>query len=332
MVPRDGAFAPGFGYHRADNEAVGASTRVAERGGDEHVTGIEHLLQQMISTWYLSGGYLGIVLAMALESCCVPLPSEIVMPLAGFFAVLYPQRFSLVGVALAGAVGCLIGSAAAYGIGRAGGRPLLLRYGRYVLISQADSDRADRLFARHGNAVTFFSRLLPVIRTYISLPAGIARMDFTRFGVYTLLGSLPWCLALAWVGTKLGENSRELGTVFHGLDVVILGALVVAVGLYVWRHIRHDRAARARLAGMRAGVPGRGGRAGGVAAPRPVREPHVPASRLAVPERPTHVLESVSAWPNRYAQPADGGQSRRGGGKRAAAAGSGRSGKRRRRR
>jgi membrane protein DedA with SNARE-associated domain len=303
------------------------------------VAGIEHVVQQMISTWYLSGGYLGIVLAMALESCCVPLPSEIVMPLAGFFAVLYPERFSLVGAALAGAVGCLIGSAAAYGIGRAGGRPLLLRYGRYVLISQADSDRADRLFARHGNAVTFFSRLLPVVRTYISLPAGIARMDFPRFCMYTLLGSLPWCLALAWVGTKLGENSRELGTVFHGLDVVILGALAVAVGLYVWRHIRHDRAARAHLAAMRAGAPEHGGPAGaaqGVAAPsparRPVRELHPPASRLPVPERPTHVLESVSAWPNRYAQPAGGGQSRRGDGKRAVAASGGKSGKRRRRR
>lgn len=294
------------------------------------MTGIEHVLQQMISTWYLSGGYLGIVLAMALESCCVPLPSEIVMPLAGFYAVLYPGRFSLLGVTLAGAIGCLIGSAAAYGIGRAGGRPLLLRYGRYVLISQADSDRADRLFARHGNAVTFFSRLLPVVRTYISLPAGIARMNFLHFNTYTLLGSLPWCLALAWVGTKLGENSRQLGTVFHGLDVVILVLLVAAVGLYVWRHIRHDRAARARVAAMSGGLPGQV--APKSVAPQKARELPVAASRMAVPDRPTHVLESVSAWPNRYAQPAGGKRSHRGGEKRAVSASGAGSGKRRRHR
>jgi membrane protein DedA with SNARE-associated domain len=265
------------------------------------VTGIEHALTQMISTWYLTGGYLGIVLAMAIESCCVPLPSELVMPIAGFFVVLHPDRFSLLGVALAGGVGCALGSLAAYGIGRAGGRPLLLKYGRYLLISQADSDRADELFARHGNAVAFFSRLLPVVRTYISLPAGIARMDVKRFIGYTLLGSLPWCLALAWVGTKVGEHSGQLTSVFHGLDALVAVALVVGIVWYVRRHLRHDRAARAVLA-----VPGssRGGRAR-TPAPAPRGRPRtVPASALPTEDRPTiPEMESMPAWPNRFARP-----------------------------
>jgi membrane protein DedA with SNARE-associated domain len=268
-----------------------------KRGTD--VTGIEHALTQMISSWYLTGGYLGIVLAMAIESCCIPLPSELVMPIAGFFVVLHPDRFSLVGVALAGGIGCALGSLVAYGIGRAGGRPLLLKYGRYILISQADSDRADDLFARHGNAVTFFSRLLPVVRTYISLPAGIARMDITRFVAYTLLGSLPWCLALAWVGTKVGENSRQLASVFHGLDVVIAAALVAAIVWYVRRHLRHDRAARAVLP-----VPGQRGRTPGPAFAQRQRPRTVPASALAPEDRPTiPEMESVPAWPNRFARP-----------------------------
>jgi membrane protein DedA with SNARE-associated domain len=254
----------------------------------------------MIATWYLSAGYLGIVLAMALESCCVPLPSEIVMPLAGYYAVLHPDRFSLVGVALAGAFGCVIGSASGYAIGRSGGRPLLLRYGRYLLISQADSDRADRLFARHGGAVAFFSRLLPVVRTYISLPAGIARMPFARFCLYTLLGSLPWCLALAWVGSKAGEHSQQLVSVFRGLDVVIIAVLLAGFAWYVWRHLHNDRAARqAHTAGPAGARP---------ATARPRRPLPVPSSPLELEERPTLAhMESVPIWPNRYARPVDTG-------------------------
>jgi membrane protein DedA with SNARE-associated domain len=254
------------------------------------VSGLQHVIENMISTWYLTGGYFGIVLAMAIESCCIPLPSEIVMPLAGFYAVLYPERFSLPGVTLAGAAGCLIGSAVAYWIGRSGGRPLLLKYGRYILISQADSDRADRLFARHGGGVTFFSRLLPVVRTYISLPAGIAQMDFTRFCVYTVLGSLPWCLVLAWIGTKAGENVGQLSTVFHGLDIVIVVLFVAAVAFYVWRHVHHDTAARAQhVANDNIPTSRR---------PRPI-----PASPMELPERPTMEMEQVRPWPNRFARP-----------------------------
>jgi len=220
------------------------------------VASITQSIIDLIRHWYLTFGYLGIVLAMAIESCCIPLPSEIVMPLAGVYIVAAagPSGFwaSLIGVALAGAIGCLIGSMVAFGIGYAGGRPLLLKYGRYVLISQADSDRADRWFARFGPSVAFFSRLLPVVRTYISLPAGIYRMNFFKFCLYTVLGSFPWCLVLAFAGYKLGNQFEQLGTLFHGADIVIGVVLVVLMALYVYRHIKHDRAARAALAARNA--------------------------------------------------------------------------------
>jgi len=214
---------------------------------------LEETLFNLISHWYASTGYLGIILAMAIESCCIPLPSEIVMPLAGLFvatgAATATGRLSLIGVALAGALGCLLGSAVAYGIGASGGRPLLLKYGKYILISQADSDRADRWFSKYGSSVAFFSRLLPVIRTYISLPAGISRMNFGKFMLYTFLGSLPWSFALAYLGYTFGpalqQKMASLSNIFHGLDVVIILVVVVAAGLYVYRHIKHDRQARA---------------------------------------------------------------------------------------
>lgn len=215
-------------------------------------TTIEETLFNLISHWYTSTGYLGIILAMAIESCCIPLPSEIVMPLAGFFvatsAATATGRLSLIGVAFAGALGCLLGSAVAYGIGATGGRPLLLRYGKYILISQADSDRADRWFAKYGSPVAFFSRLLPVIRTYISLPAGVSRMNFGKFMAYTFLGSLPWSFALAYLGYAFGpalqQKISSLSSIFHGLDAVIIVLILVAVGLYVYRHLKHDRQAR----------------------------------------------------------------------------------------
>src|SRR5215469_1991699 len=187
---------------------------------------------------------------MALESCCIPLPSEIVMPLAG---VMFVEGKLLAGVnfwlgivilAFAGAVGCLIGSIAAYGIGYAGGRPLMLKYGRYVLISKHDADMADRFFQRWGSETAFFSRLLPIVRTYISLPAGITKMPLVKFCVYTFLGSFPWCFLLAYVGTVVGNNLAALMPIFRSFEVVIIIALVILVALYIWRHIRNDNKAR----------------------------------------------------------------------------------------
>jgi len=203
---------------------------------------------------YVTLGLAGIVVAMALESCCIPLPSEIVMPLAG---VMFVEGKLLAGVnfwpglvllALAGAIGCLIGSIAAYGIGAAGGRPLMLKYGRYVLISQHDADMADRFFQKWGGATAFFSRLLPIVRTYISLPAGITKMPFVKFCIFTFLGSFPWCLLLAYVGTVVGNNLSVLTPIFRSFEVIIIIALVILVALYIWRHIRNDRKARAEQA------------------------------------------------------------------------------------
>jgi membrane protein DedA with SNARE-associated domain len=224
----------------------------------KRLSGLEQAIFDLIKQWYIHTGYIGIVLAMAVESCCIPLPSEIVMPLAGYFVYCSSKQiasatscpphanFTLIGVAVAGAIGCVIGSAIAYAIGAAGGRPLLLRYGKYVLISHADSDRADRWFARWGAPAVFFGRLLPVVRTYISLPAGISEMNFGTFIIFTLLGSLPWTFTLAWIGLGLGnqiDKATQLSSVFHGLDVLVLVLLAAAVAYYIYRHIQRSRAA-----------------------------------------------------------------------------------------
>ena len=179
-------------------------------------------------------GYPGIVLLMAIESACIPLPSEIILPFAGYLA--YTGRFNLWGVAIAGAVGCNVGSIVAYYVGARGGRPFLLRYVKYGLISRREMEWADRWFEQYGQWTIFLSRLLPVIRTFISLPAGIARMDFWKFNLYTFLGSLPWCYALAYAGYELGIHWQSLQIYFHRFDYVI-GALILAGLLaYLWLH------------------------------------------------------------------------------------------------
>ncbi len=184
-------------------------------------------------------GYGGILIAMAIESCCIPLPSELIMPLAGFYA--FQGRFNLVGTAIAGALGCVVGSALAYWIGATGGRPLLLRYGRYVLISEHDADRADRFFARYGDATIFLTRLMPIVRTFISLPAGITRMNFPKFLVYTFLGSLPWCFALAYAGYNLGQHWHDVGGFLRRYDYVVVVIALILVALYVYRHLRRSQ-------------------------------------------------------------------------------------------
>ncbi|MBA3806543.1 MAG: DedA family protein [Acidobacteria bacterium] len=188
-------------------------------------------------------GYAGIVLLMAIESACIPLPSEVIMPFSGY--LVYTGQFNLWLVGLAGAVGCVLGSLVAYWVGYYGGRPLIEKYGRYVLISTHDLDLADRWFTRYGELIVFASRLLPVIRTFIAFPAGVARMNLKRFVIYTFLGSLPWCLGLAYVGQLLGEQwdkNDALKTWFHRFDFLIGIIGVLAVVWWVWRHIKHSRA------------------------------------------------------------------------------------------
>ena len=195
-------------------------------------------------------GYFGIVLLMAIESACIPLPSEIIMPFSGY--LVYTGRFNLWAVGVAGAVGCVLGSLIAYWVGMYGGRPLIEKYGRYVLISRHDLDLADRWFARHGQAIVFFSRLLPVIRTFIAFPAGVARMNLWRFIIYTFAGSLPWCLGLAYVGQRLGaqwDKDETLKTMFHRFDFVIGILIVLAVAWWIWRHLRHLREDKTQTGG-----------------------------------------------------------------------------------
>ena len=207
---------------------------------------MEKALADFVLHLFSGLGYAGIVVAMAIESCCIPLPSELIMPLAGFLA--FQQRFNLWSATVAGAVGCVVGSAVAYWIGATGGRPLLLRYGRYVLISHHDADRADAFFARYGELTIFATRLMPIVRTFISLPAGIARMNFGKFIAYTFLGSLPWCLALAYAGYKLGEHWGEVGGVLHKYDILVGLGILALVALFLYRHLRRQKAVGRRQA------------------------------------------------------------------------------------
>jgi membrane protein DedA with SNARE-associated domain len=187
-------------------------------------------------------GYSGIVLLMAIESACIPLPSEIIMPFSGY--LVSTGQMNLWAVGFAGAVGCVLGSLVAYWVGSKGGRPLIEKYGRYVLVSPHDLDMADRWFASHGEIIVFVSRLLPAIRTFIAFPAGVARMNLKRFIIYTFAGSLPWCLGLAYIGQKLGEKWNKddtLKTWFHRFDFLIGIAAVLLAGWWIWRHVKHLR-------------------------------------------------------------------------------------------
>jgi len=188
-------------------------------------------------------GYGGIVLLMAVESACVPLPSEVTMPFSGY--LVSTGRFGLNEVAVAGAVGCLLGSYVAYFIGANGGRRLLLEYGRYVLIAPHEVELADRFFDRWGAHAVFISRLLPVVRTFIALPAGVARMRLAPFTIYTLAGSYIWCLGLAWAGMKLGEQWKNLGPYFHRFDGAIAVVLVLGAAAMLYNRIRGIAAAPA---------------------------------------------------------------------------------------
>lgn len=180
-------------------------------------------------------GYSGVAVMMAIESACVPLPSEIIMPFSGY--LVSTGQFTLLGVSLAGAAGCVIGSVLAYWVGYYGGRPMAEKYGKYVLVTHHDLDIADNFFNKYGNAAVFISRMLPVVRTFISLPAGIARMNFSKFIAYTFLGSLPFCFILAYIGKKLGDNWNTLGVYFHKFDLVIGTIILIGVVWFVKRHL-----------------------------------------------------------------------------------------------
>ncbi|MDQ1729491.1 MAG: hypothetical protein QOD33_1616 [Pyrinomonadaceae bacterium] len=203
---------------------------------------IEFLSGIIVATISLLG-YSGVALLMAIESACIPLPSEIIMPFSGY--LVSTGQLNLWLVALAGAVGCVLGSLVAYWVGMYGGRPLIEKYGRYLLVSKRDLDMADRWFAKRGELIVFVSRMLPAIRTFIAFPAGVARMDLKRFIVYTFAGSFPWCLGLAYVGQKLGEKWNKddtLKTWFHRFDFLVGIVAVLLAAWWIWRHVSHLRA------------------------------------------------------------------------------------------
>lgn len=208
-----------------------------------------HLLSAL-SSWIegviRTGGYPGIVLLMALESACIPLPSEVIMPFAG--ALTLVTVASLDGttalninlVALSGTIGCVLGSLLAYYVGMYGGREFIYRYGRYLLLRKKDVDRSEDWFKRKGIITVFVGRLLPVVRTFISLPAGIARMDIRKFVLLTFLGSLPWCYALAWFGVLVRGNIGKLKGAFHGADAVVVVVFIVLLVLFVKNHLKSE--------------------------------------------------------------------------------------------
>ena len=180
---------------------------------------------------------------MAVESACIPFPSELIMPLAGWMLI-KAQSLSVMYVFMAGVIGAIgntIGSVIAYYVGMWAGRPFLNRYGRYVLISRHDLDIADRWFSRRGGWTVFVSRLLPVVRTYISLPAGIARMNMVKFLIYTFIGSFIWSTGLAYGGYLLGEHWEDLRNAMRPFDPLIIAIIVILIGLYIYRHIKHMR-------------------------------------------------------------------------------------------
>jgi membrane protein DedA with SNARE-associated domain len=207
------------------------------------------MIDQLISalaSWTVgvisAAGYSGVVFLMAIESACIPLPSEVIMPFAGYLVSI--GRFSLIGAATAGALGCNVGSTIAYYVAANGGRPVLERWGKFVFITRAELERTDRFFERYGAATVFFGRLLPVVRTFIAFPAGLARMPMLKFQIYTFLGSWPWCFALAYIGYLLGarwDSDPTFRKLFHDFDAVIVAVLAAGFAWFVWSRWRGSR-------------------------------------------------------------------------------------------
>jgi len=204
------------------------------------VTALEQQVLEFIAATYNLMHWPGVVALMALESACIPVPSELIMPLAGWMLIKeqsLPITYTLV-AGIYGALGNTIGSVIAYAVGVWGGRPFLERYGRYILISRYDLDRADRWFARWGSWSVFVSRLLPVVRTFISLPVGIARMHLVKFIIYTFVGSFIWSAGLACGGFLLGEHWEQLREGMRPFDPLFIALIVIFIGLYIYRHLR----------------------------------------------------------------------------------------------
>ena len=208
------------------------------------ILAIEAMFLGIITAAYETMGWPGVVFLMAVESAGIPFPSELIMPLAGWLLVQEKGgSHGMVWMAgFYGALGNLLGSWVAYWVSLTGGRALLLKYGKYVLVTRHEVQRAEIWFGKYGDWAVFFSRLLPVVRTFISIPAGIARMNFWKFSAYTFAGSFPWSLGLAYGGFILGANWESLRSVMRPFDIPILVLLAVAIGWFIFRRVRAIRA------------------------------------------------------------------------------------------
>lgn len=202
---------------------------------------IDTIVIPFLNTLYGAVGYLGVALAMAIESAMVPLPSELILPYGGFLVSdpsqiepLTHAPWSFWVVVAVATIGNTLGSLIGYAIGAWGGRPFLVRWGRYLLINAHEIELADRFFAKYGPATAFFSRLLPVVRTFISFPAGVARMPLRTFILFSTLGAIPWSITLVFAGEKLGENWVDIRHALQPFDTAIALAVVALVGLFVW--------------------------------------------------------------------------------------------------
>ena len=212
-------------------------------------------VRDLVTQVYEAVGYLGVALWVAIESVIIPIPSELVLPFAGFLVgegtALEPltgQPWNYWLTVLAGTLGATVGALVAYGIGAWGGRPILERWGRYLGVSAADLDKADAFFARHGQAASFFGRMIPVIRSLVSFAAGIAHMPLGRFTLFSFLGSLPWTALLVFAGVQLGANWESVGAWLKRFEYAIVAVLVVIVIAWIWlRIIKPRRAARANV-------------------------------------------------------------------------------------
>jgi membrane protein DedA with SNARE-associated domain len=184
-----------------------------------------------------AGGYFSVILLMAIQSACIPIPSEVIMPLAGY--ALAHTQFDLILLATVASLASNLGSIPAYWVGARGGRPMVERYGSYLLLSRHDLDRVDRFFDRFGSIAVLIGRMLPIVRTFIAFPAGVAKMNQLRFHIYTFIGSWPWCYALAWVGMKLGatwNSDPRFKEIFHRFHLAVELVLVAA---FLWFVISH---------------------------------------------------------------------------------------------
>lgn len=181
-------------------------------------------------------GYWGVFIGMSLESACIPIPSEIIMSFSGFVVWQGNTNMTLIGITIIGALGNLTGSLIAYFVGLKGGRPLLEKYGKYLLITHSKLELADSWFLKYGGEAVLISRVLPIIRTFISLPAGIARMDIKNFILYTFIGSLPWSFVLGYIGVQLGPNWEIIRGYFHTLDMIVAIGLLGIIGYLIYKY------------------------------------------------------------------------------------------------